>query len=187
MKASWYANNMRVRAATAAIGLLVCLYATMAAAQRSGGSFGGSRGFGSSSSSRSSSSNSRPTSWGSSSRPSYAPSRNSYHPSYAPSGSSYHPSSASSHSGASSRSSERPRYYLADYRFPAPVLGVLAPAIGVSVSYRQFSLWLSEDEKAELIGAVTTALRTAMTNKPRRGRRQHMLSTILFPTDKPKA
>jgi hypothetical protein len=54
-----------------------------------------------------------------------------------------------------------------------------------SVSYRQFSLWLSDDEKAELIGAITASLRAAMTNEPAADRRQHMLSTILFSTDEP--
>ena len=56
-----------------------------------------------------------------------------------------------------------------------------------SVSYRQFSLWLTEDEKATLIGKVTSALRLFMTNSPTPDRRQHLLSTILFPTDEPES
>jgi DNA-binding transcriptional ArsR family regulator len=51
-----------------------------------------------------------------------------------------------------------------------------------SVSYRQFSLWLTEDEKASLIHNVTEALRPLMTNPASADRRPHLLSTILFPT-----
>ena len=54
-----------------------------------------------------------------------------------------------------------------------------------SVSYRQFSLWLSEEEKADLVRNVTATLVVLMKNGPTAGRRQHMLSTILFPTDEP--
>lgn len=54
-----------------------------------------------------------------------------------------------------------------------------------SVSYRQFSLWLTEDEKAALIDDITNALRPLMTNPPSPDRRQHLLNTILFPTDEP--
>jgi hypothetical protein len=54
-----------------------------------------------------------------------------------------------------------------------------------SVSYRQFSLWLTENEKAALIDDITTALRPLMTHSPSPDRRQHLLSTILFPTDEP--
>jgi len=55
-----------------------------------------------------------------------------------------------------------------------------------SVSYRQFSVWLSEDERAELIASITASLRAVVTNEPAADRRQHMLSTILFPTDEPR-
>ncbi len=51
-----------------------------------------------------------------------------------------------------------------------------------SVSYRQFSLWLSEDEKAAFIEEVVAAIRTRMDHEPTPERRRHMVSTILFPT-----
>ena len=52
-----------------------------------------------------------------------------------------------------------------------------------SVSYRQFSLWLSEAEKAAFIEEVVAAIRTRMDHEPTPERRRHMVSTILFPTD----
>ncbi len=54
-----------------------------------------------------------------------------------------------------------------------------------SVSYRQFSLWLSDDEKAALIHDFSRTLRELMQNGPAPERRRHMVSTILFPTDDP--
>ena len=62
-----------------------------------------------------------------------------------------------------------------------------ADPLADSVSYRQFSLWLTEEEKATLIRTVMSALRLFMTNSPRPDRRQHLLSTILFPTDEPES
>lgn len=58
-----------------------------------------------------------------------------------------------------------------------------ADPLADSVSYRQFSLWLSEEEKAELVRNLTATLVAVMKNGPSAERRQHMLSTILFPTD----
>ena len=58
-----------------------------------------------------------------------------------------------------------------------------ADPLADSVSYRQFSLWLSEEEKAELVRNLTATLVALMKNGPSAERRQHMLSTILFPTD----
>jgi hypothetical protein len=58
-----------------------------------------------------------------------------------------------------------------------------ADPLADSVSYRQFSLWLSEEEKAELVRNLTATLVALMKNGPTAERRQHMLSTILFPTD----
>jgi DNA-binding transcriptional ArsR family regulator len=58
-----------------------------------------------------------------------------------------------------------------------------ADPVADSVSYRQFSLWLSEEEKATLVRDVTARLLDLMNNRPGPERRQHMLSTILFPTD----
>jgi DNA-binding transcriptional ArsR family regulator len=56
-----------------------------------------------------------------------------------------------------------------------------------SVSYRQFSLWLSKEEKAELVRDLTATLASLVKNGPTAERRQHMFSTILFPTDDPGA
>jgi DNA-binding transcriptional ArsR family regulator len=52
-----------------------------------------------------------------------------------------------------------------------------------SVAYRQFSLWLSEDEKAAFVNEVSAAIRRRMPHEPAPGRRRHMVSTIMFPTD----
>jgi len=52
-----------------------------------------------------------------------------------------------------------------------------------SVSYRQFSLWLTEDEKAAFIEEMAVAIRARMINPPSPERRRHLASTILFPTD----
>jgi hypothetical protein len=51
------------------------------------------------------------------------------------------------------------------------------------VSYKQFSLWLSNDEKAAFIEELVLAIRRRMKHTPAPNRRRHMLSTILFPTD----
>ena len=59
-----------------------------------------------------------------------------------------------------------------------------ADPLADSVSYRQFSLWLSEEEKAELIRNLTATLVALLKNGPTE-RRQHLFSTILFPTDDP--
>jgi len=53
------------------------------------------------------------------------------------------------------------------------------------VSYKQFSLWLSNDEKAAFIDELVLAIRSRMKHMPAPNRRRHMLSTILFPTDTP--
>jgi DNA-binding transcriptional ArsR family regulator len=52
-----------------------------------------------------------------------------------------------------------------------------------SVSYKQFSLWLSEDEKAAFVEELSAAIRRRMRHEPSPERRRHMLSTIMFPTD----
>jgi hypothetical protein len=51
------------------------------------------------------------------------------------------------------------------------------------VSYRQFSLWLSNDEKVAFLEDMVVLIRPRLEHLPAPGRRQHMLSTILFPTD----
>src|SRR5262249_2849318 len=48
-----------------------------------------------------------------------------------------------------------------------------------SVSYRQFSLWLSDDELAGLIDQVGAALRALLGNAPAPGRRRYLLTPIL--------
>ena len=51
-----------------------------------------------------------------------------------------------------------------------------------SVSYRQFALWLSNEEKDAFIDEIVTAIRARIENAPSPERRRHLLSTILFPT-----
>ncbi|QNA82610.1 helix-turn-helix domain-containing protein [Sphingomonas sp. So64.6b] len=52
-----------------------------------------------------------------------------------------------------------------------------------SVSYRQFALWLSDEEKHAFIGDVVFAIRARASNAPSPARTRHLLSTILFPTE----
>jgi DNA-binding transcriptional ArsR family regulator len=52
-----------------------------------------------------------------------------------------------------------------------------------SVSYKQFLLWLSDDEKAAFIEDVDGVIRSRMDQGPGPQRRRHMPSTIFFPTD----
>lgn len=58
-----------------------------------------------------------------------------------------------------------------------------ADPLADSVSYRQFSLWLSEEEKAAFIEEMVDAIRSRMANPPSPERRLHRASTILFPAD----
>jgi DNA-binding transcriptional ArsR family regulator len=52
-----------------------------------------------------------------------------------------------------------------------------------AVSYRQYVLWLSQAEKAELIEEIFAAIRARAGAGPGSGRERHLLSTILFPAD----
>ncbi|MFJ1550487.1 helix-turn-helix domain-containing protein [Streptomyces sp. NPDC088246] len=52
-----------------------------------------------------------------------------------------------------------------------------------SVGYIQVPLWLSQDELAELIAEVRTAIVSRMDNKPTAHRGLHLLSPILFPIE----
>jgi DNA-binding transcriptional ArsR family regulator len=54
-----------------------------------------------------------------------------------------------------------------------------------AVSYRQFTLWLSEDERAEMIDEVRSVIVSRSGNGPALGRTRHLLSTILFPAEEP--
>lgn len=50
-----------------------------------------------------------------------------------------------------------------------------------SVGYRQVPLWLNQDELAELISQIHSAIVSKMDNKPAPDRSLHLLSPILFP------
>jgi DNA-binding transcriptional ArsR family regulator len=52
-----------------------------------------------------------------------------------------------------------------------------------SVSYRQFPLWLNQDELDELISEIRSAVVSKLDNEPAPDRSPHLLSTILFPTE----
>ena len=49
------------------------------------------------------------------------------------------------------------------------------------VGYRQIPLWLSQEERAELISQIHTILVSLMDNQPGSDRSLHLLSPILFP------
>lgn len=53
------------------------------------------------------------------------------------------------------------------------------------VSYRQFPLWLSQEELAELISEVRSAIVSNGDNEPAPDRKPYLLSTIVFPLDEP--
>ncbi|HET8844085.1 MAG TPA: helix-turn-helix domain-containing protein [Ktedonobacteraceae bacterium] len=52
-----------------------------------------------------------------------------------------------------------------------------------AVGFRQHALWLSPHERDELIGELRNAIVPRLSNKPAPGRRQHLLSPILFPIE----
>ncbi len=54
-----------------------------------------------------------------------------------------------------------------------------------SVGFLQHSLWLSPDERAELIAEMRKAIAPRLANTPAPGRTQHLLSPILFPIEDP--
>ncbi len=58
-----------------------------------------------------------------------------------------------------------------------------ADPIADSVGFRQHSLWLSPNERDQLILEMRGAIAPRLTNKPAPGRRQHILSPILFPIE----
>ncbi|WAU16781.1 ArsR family transcriptional regulator [Streptomyces tubercidicus] len=55
------------------------------------------------------------------------------------------------------------------------------------VGYRQHALWLSPDERAELIGEMREVLVSRMGNEPSPERTRHLLSPVLFPAEEPPA
>ena len=59
--------------------------------------------------------------------------------------------------------------------------GAGADPVADAVSYRQFPLWLSDAEKAELVEEVADAVRRRAALGPSPERRPHLLGTILFP------
>jgi hypothetical protein len=52
-----------------------------------------------------------------------------------------------------------------------------------AVGFRQHALWLSPSERDELISAMRNAIMVHLQNEPAPGRRQHLLSPILFPIE----
>jgi hypothetical protein len=54
-----------------------------------------------------------------------------------------------------------------------------------SVGYRQVPLWLNQDELAELIRQIRSAILSKADNKPTPDRSLHLLSPILFPIGEP--
>jgi DNA-binding transcriptional ArsR family regulator len=52
-----------------------------------------------------------------------------------------------------------------------------------AVGFRQHTLWLSSQERDELIGELRKAIVPRLNNNPVPGRRQHLLSPILFPIE----
>ena len=51
------------------------------------------------------------------------------------------------------------------------------------VGYRQHAIWLSEDEREELIGQLREVIVAKMRNGPGPGRTRHLISPILFPSE----
>jgi DNA-binding transcriptional ArsR family regulator len=62
-----------------------------------------------------------------------------------------------------------------------------ADPVADSVGYRQHAIWLSADERAELISELRNAILPRLGNQPAPDRRQHLLSPILFPIEDPLA
>ncbi len=52
-----------------------------------------------------------------------------------------------------------------------------------AVGFRQHALWLSPNERDELISEMRQAIVPRLSNEPAPGRRQHLLSPILFPIE----
>ncbi|WNV82362.1 ArsR family transcriptional regulator [Umezawaea sp. Da 62-37] len=52
-----------------------------------------------------------------------------------------------------------------------------------AVGYRQHAVWLSPEEVGEMIGELRAVIAPRMRHEPAPGRRQHLLSPILFPIE----
>lgn len=53
------------------------------------------------------------------------------------------------------------------------------------IGYRQGSMWLTDDEHAELVDELVALFRARWDNPPTSDRRPRMVSAIFFPTEKP--
>jgi DNA-binding transcriptional ArsR family regulator len=53
------------------------------------------------------------------------------------------------------------------------------------VGYRQHAVWLSQEERAEMISEMRSVLVSRMGNEPSPERTRHLLSPILFPAEEP--
>ncbi|MFI0214253.1 helix-turn-helix domain-containing protein [Streptomyces lydicus] len=60
-----------------------------------------------------------------------------------------------------------------------------ADPVADMVGYRQHAVWLSEDERAELIEEMRAVLVSRMGNGPSPRRTRHLLSPVLFPAEQP--
>jgi DNA-binding transcriptional ArsR family regulator len=58
-----------------------------------------------------------------------------------------------------------------------------ADPIADAVGFQQMALWLSPEERAELIGEMRRAILPHLANQPAPNRRQHLLTPILFPIE----
>jgi DNA-binding transcriptional ArsR family regulator len=52
-----------------------------------------------------------------------------------------------------------------------------------SVSYRQFPLWLTGDERTALVEAISAAIQARSMHGPSAERKRHLLATVFFPAE----
>jgi DNA-binding transcriptional ArsR family regulator len=67
--------------------------------------------------------------------------------------------------------------------FNAYLDGDSADPVADQVGYRQHALWLSPDERAEMIEEMRDVIMSRMGNEPSPGRRRHLFSPVLFPSE----
>ncbi|MCO6004389.1 helix-turn-helix domain-containing protein [Actinoallomurus purpureus] len=58
-----------------------------------------------------------------------------------------------------------------------------ADPVADAVGYRQHAIWLSPDERAEMIGELRDVIVSRMAHEPSPDRVRHLLSPILFPAE----